>query len=50
LIVDPDTTSGGGYRQNQHAGQLTMSMNKPRHHSAAVQSQDRFVVLVNDQG
>ena len=26
LIVDPDTTSGGSYRQNQHAGRLTMSI------------------------
>jgi hypothetical protein len=26
LIVDPDTTSGGSHRQNQHAGRLTMSI------------------------
>jgi hypothetical protein len=24
LIVEPDTTSGGSYRQNQHAGRFTM--------------------------
>ena len=26
LTFDPDTTSGGSYRQNQHAGSITMSI------------------------
>jgi hypothetical protein len=28
LILEPDTTSGGSYRQNQHAGNLTMSTSR----------------------
>jgi hypothetical protein len=39
LSFDPDTTSGGSYRQNQHAGGVIMptfrngtSQNDDRHH------------------
>ena len=52
LIVDPDTTSGGSYRQNQHAGRITMSDSSattPAQSNPPV-TRSRFAALMNDQG
>jgi hypothetical protein len=41
LIFDPDTTSGGSYRQNQHAGSITVS--QPRNGTSQDNTRDHKI-------
>jgi hypothetical protein len=36
LIVHPDTTSGGSYRQNEHAGNTAMPTNRSGHRRRSI--------------
>jgi len=36
LIVHPDTTSGGSYRQNEHAGNTAMPTNRSSHQRRSI--------------
>jgi hypothetical protein len=51
LIFDPDTTSGGSYRQNQHTGRHHHAQLQERHQRGRqARSQDRSTTLMNDRG
>ena len=36
MIVEPDTTSGGSYRQNEHAGNTAMPTNRSSHQRRSI--------------